>query len=247
VWGRYNRDEVMKLTRLLKQHLINPLIDALCEEEDASVRKLFMHVLSAFKSDLLPEASRRLGDERWYVVRNMIYLLRECDDPAYVDAIRPFLQSRDARISMEALKTMLHFREPEGISQVRSNLLSKDAELLDRGIKLAGSYRVREVIPDLLRLFEKREGFRVNVPVKQSILKALADIGDPQALDTLSRVYHSRPLFFRKAADALKIEIFKSLHQYPSASIKPLIESGLRSRNREIRALCENLLKSKEG
>jgi hypothetical protein len=77
LWGRHDREGAVRLVRVLKHHLINPMLDALSNEKDPSVRKFLLFMISTFGSDAIPEAVRRLNDERWYVVRNMIYLLRE--------------------------------------------------------------------------------------------------------------------------------------------------------------------------
>ncbi len=245
LWGRFGREGVARLAGALKLHLADPLLDALAEEKDPSIRKFYLSVLTGFRSETLPEAVRKLNDGRWYVVRNMIYLIRECGGVKYANEIRPFAKHADKRISIEAVKTLLHFNVPGAFAYVRVYLYSKDLELRDQVVKLAGMYKVKAAVPYLLEILEKKDLFRTEWFHKTSVVKALGDIGDPRAVDTLIRLYQSWTMLYRSSMEELKVEIFRSLSNYPQALVRPLLDQGLASKNKEIRAISERLLKHK--
>jgi len=106
-------------------------------------------------------------------------------------------------------------------------------------------YRVKEAVPYLLEILEKKGLFGTEWYYKISVVKALGDIGDPRALDTLTRLYQSKTMLYKSAMEELKIEIFKSLSNYPPAAVKSLLEQGLTSKEKEIKAISEKLLKHK--
>ncbi|MCL4474624.1 MAG: HEAT repeat domain-containing protein [Nitrospirae bacterium] len=245
LWGRLEREGVVRLAGALKRHLADSLFDALAEEKDPSIRKFLLSVLTGFRTDILPEAVRRLNDERWYVVRNMIYLIRECGGVKYVNQVKPFAKHGDKRISVEAVKTLLHFNVPGAFPYVRLYLQSRDLELRDQVVRLIGMYRVKEAVPYLLEILEKKGLFGTEWYYKISVVKALGDIGDPRALDTLTRLYQSKTMLYKSAMEELKVEIFKSLSNYPPAAVKSLLEQGLTSKEKEIKAISEKLLKHK--
>ena len=245
LWGRHGREGVVRLAGVLKRYLADPLFDTLAEETDPSIRKFLLSVLIGFRSDILPEAVRRLNDERWYVVRNMIYLVRECSGVKYVNQIKPFAKHPDKRISVEAVKTLLHFNVPGTFPYIRLYLLSTDLELRDQVVRLAGMYKVKEAVPYLVEILQKKDLFGTEWFYKNAAVKALGEIGDPRAVDILTRLYQSRTILYRSAMDGLKIEIFKSLSNYPRTSVRFLLEQGLASKNKEIRAMSEKLLKGK--
>lgn len=245
LWGRLEREGVVRLAGALKRHLADSLFDALAEEKDPSIRKFLLSVLTGFRTDILPEAVRRLNDERWYVVRNMICLIRECGGVKYVNQVKPFAKHGDKRISVEAVKTLLHFNVPGVFPYVRLYLQSRDLELRDQVVRLIGMYRVKEAVPYLLEILEKKGLFGTEWYYKISVVEALGDIGDPRALDTLARLYRSKTMLYKSAMEELKIEIFKSLSNYPPAAVKSLLEQGLTSKEKEIKAISEKLLKHK--
>ena len=242
VWGRLNREGVMRLAEALQHHLADPLLDALAEESDAVTRSFLLSMLVRFKDTVLPLAANRIHDKRWYVVRNALYLLRECGGENYVKIIRPLTKHPDRRVSMEALKTLLVFNAPGAFSSLRVQLDSREPEVKDLAVKLAGTTRVREAVPYLLHLLEKRGLVGIELERKVSIIRALGDIGDPRAVDALERLYSAKSLLFRNAIQGLRLEIFRSLRNYPPESIRPLLERGLRSENNGIRKISKEML-----
>ncbi len=243
IWGRHDRDGVMRLARVLKRYLNEPMLDALAAEPDPTVRKFLLSVLSGFRSDVIPEALRRLNDERWYVVRNMIYLLRECGGEKYVKHVKPFSKHPDKRIAMEAVKTLLHFNVPGNFSYIRVYLQSKDPELRDVAIRLAGTYKVKEAVPYLVNILEQRDMFGSEWYYKIPVVRALGEIADTRAVNTLARLCRAKSFLFRNTIEELRVEIFKSLRNYPLSLVRPLLEAGLSSKNKEIRLVCEQRLK----
>jgi hypothetical protein len=55
-------------------------------------------------------------------------------------------------------------------------------------------------------------------------------------------LYKSKGFLYRSKWNEIKLEIFKSLKSYPAYAAKPLIELGMKSRNKEIRSLSTKLL-----
>ena len=247
LWGRYDREGSVRLAGRLKYHLINPMLDALSTESDPSVRRFLLEVISTFGSDVIPEALRRLNDERWYVVRNMIYLLRECGGKKYMNKylnhIKRLARDSNKKICIEAVKTLLEFGTRDAPSYVKHYLRSKDYEVRQRAVMLSGTYKVRGAVPYLIELIKKKDPFGTESYDKISVVRALSDIGDPRAIQALIKLYNSKALFYRGILDDLRVEIFRTIQNYPADAIKPLLEIGINSGNEEIRLLSENLLK----
>lgn len=241
-FGRYNREGAVRLTRVLRLYLIGPLLDALSDEVNPTVRKFLITILSTFRSNVIPEAMIRLNDKRWYVVRNMLILIRECGGKDSLREVIPFTKNENKKVCTEALKTLLHFGDSEAPSCLKEYLKSDDMWLRDQAIILSGTYRVKDIVPDLIELLEKKDMFAFKSDCKISVIRALAQIGDPQAIEPLKKLYSSKTLLNRKALNEIKVEIFKTLNGYPADAIKPLIELGLKSKIEEIRSISKRLL-----
>jgi hypothetical protein len=66
-------------------------------------------------------------------------------------------------------------------------------------------------------------------------------------VDALERLYSGKSLLFRNAMEELRLEIFRSLRNYPPESVTPLLERGLKSDNNEIRKISEEILNREKG
>ncbi len=242
IWGRNQREAALKLARVLKLNLINPMFDALNEDERSSQRKFYLSIMSQLGKDVLQEAVRRLDDERWYVVRNMIYLIREGRGTEYIKKIRPLIRHKNKKICLEALRTIVHFGIPDAFSHIKLFLNGKDMELKEEAIKISGAYRIKEAVPYLLKILKKQDILGTDLHYKLLVVNALGKIGDPRALDTFKKLYSSRPLFYKRTLEELKLEIIRSLENYPFKQVVPILDLALVSRNEETRALAQKLL-----
>jgi len=242
LWGRVEREGGLNLAKINKRHLMGRLLDALSEETDSSVRKFLLHVLSSFGDEVFPEVIRRLNDRRWYVVRNMMYIIREAGGIKYVRYVRRFARDKNEKICFEAVKTLMHFQTSDSLSYIKFHLNGDDPELRSRIIRLTGTYRCEGAVPYLLNLLEDKDIFGSKSDDKVSLIRALGKIGDPTALHVLTKIYHSRAILFKADLDELRVEIFRSLENYPRDSVTHLLEIGLRSKNGEIRTISERLL-----
>lgn len=242
VWGRYDREGVQRLVKVQRRHLVDPLLVALADSEEAPVRKFLLQVLSSLGSDIIPSAVVRLGDSRWYVVRNMLYLIREAGSAKDADIVRRYASHENTRICLEAIRGLLQFRTLDAILYMQLHLEGSDAEMRNQVVRLAGLYRFRVIVPTLLKLLSRQRYLGGDITFKIHLVKALGEIGDPSALKTLEALVHTPSLFNRAGLELLRLEIFRSLRGYPPGSATALLKYGLQSKNEEIRVVSEGLM-----
>jgi len=243
LWGRYDRNSALALARVLKIYLISPLLDTFSEETDPNVSKFYLYLLSNMGREVAQEAVGRLNDEREFVVRSMIVLIRECGGRSYLKYIRPFVKHKDKKICIEVVKTLLQFGTRDALSCLKTYLMSEDPDLREQAVVLSGTYKVRDMVPHLIGFLQKRDILGTESYYKIPVVRALGHIGDPRAIEPLRRLYNQKGLLFSSARNELRLEIFRNLKGYPASAIKPLLELGFRSRNKEIRSIAERLSK----
>jgi len=217
-------------------------MDILIEEDNPELRKVYIHILSGLGSVAADEAAKRLDDNRSGIIRDMIYLIRKSNGKRYINDIRKFTEHGDIDVAIEALNTLLEFKSQDSMVILKRFLMSENPEIRNRAVMLAGRYKLRELIPYLLRQLERRDIIGIDSHYKKTIIHALAEIGDPSAINTLIRIFRSKTLLFRSSLEDIKVEIFKTLNRYPLDAVIPLAEMGLRSKNREIVSLSKIIL-----
>jgi hypothetical protein len=241
-WGRKNREEVIEFSKRLKEVLIAPLLDAVIEEQNTFLRSFYLSILSGFGEFVVPYAQKRLTDERWYVKRNMLHLLRETGNKTVLKHIKPYCESKDMRLSMEAMKAFLYFDSPDGNRFIKEHLQSKKIEIRDQVVNMIGTFKVARLVPDLIKLLIKKDALGGDFHIKIPIVNALGEIGDARALRYLLDICKSKSMLYKGSLDRLKVAIYKSLAKYPLQDIQPLVDEGLKSKNEEIMETCSILL-----
>jgi HEAT repeat protein len=244
LWGKHEWPSAVRLADAQRRHLLGPIFDALADEEDSSMRNFLLELIGRLKFDVLEEAVTRLEDNRWYVVRNMINVIRKMEGNRFSDRIARFMNHPNPKVAMEAVETLMYFKHPDVLTTLRKILYGDDLELRDEAIRLAGLYKVREAVPPLLSLLERPEYRSSGTSYKLLVVKSLHEIGDPRAIDSFVRVFKSDTLLNGPALDDLKTAIFEGLSNYSPDTVKPLLLLGSRSSVSAVRSISEELLKT---
>ncbi|NJD57261.1 MAG: hypothetical protein FIA94_12800 [Nitrospirae bacterium] len=240
-YGRKQREAAGNLARALRSSLIPYLLDALSDEPDISKRRFMISLLTAARGEVLVHIMKRLRDSRWYVLRNMLFLLRECHGRSHASEAREFLSHDVPLVRLEALRTLLSFQDPAAEPAVVKLLSSENFQLQKGAVLLAGAHRIREALPHLVRLLREKDIMGKRFLFKRTIIRALGRIGHGSALNPLLRICRETSMVHKEDHDRLRLDIYKTLHHYPVTAIKPFIDYGLRLNNREIVALSRKL------
>jgi hypothetical protein len=105
------------------------LLEALVESRSRAVRKVLLERLAGFGPQIQPLVEGRLRDNRWFVQRNMLALLRACSCRPDPSLATRFLQNSDERVRREAVLWCLQSQETrdraivEGLKDASSDVL----------------------------------------------------------------------------------------------------------------------------
>ncbi|HEV8630837.1 MAG TPA: HEAT repeat domain-containing protein, partial [Thermoanaerobaculia bacterium] len=232
-------DAARRLIVTLGTVAVRHLVAALSEETDRSRRHQLLGLLSSLGPAVVPSATLLLGDARWYVVRNMILLLRTVGDQTSVPQLRRCAEHPDLRVRLEAIKSLF-----ASDSEVPDELLTKAIEdpnpkMAEAAIALVGAYGITQAVPPLVALLRRLDFFGRRRVVRVRALKTLGRLADPAALPRLEPIFKER--LIRLVASEERVAAFAALASYPEDARQPLLARGLRSRDPAVRAVCERL------
>ena len=215
------------------------LLIALSEEENRSRRRRVFDLVCSLGPRIVPEVISFLGDERWYVVRNMILVLRTVNDRTSLPAIRTAAQHPDLRVRLEAIKTLLAFDTSVPRKLLEEAINDRDPKMAETAIALVGNYGIKEAVDPLLQILARRDFLGRKRPLRILAIKALGELAEPGALPQMDHLFSTSFLPWpnrneRKAA-------FESLAAYPQDARAPFVARGLRSRDPQIRNICRKL------
>jgi hypothetical protein len=186
------------------------------------------------------EALERLDDPRPDYVRRMIRIIRRMGDGQIVEQVRALLEHADFDARMEALATLLKFRNKWGLIRLREILGNPLAPEFQKAIQLAGHYKVVEALPLLIAYAERGGGDRER---QEAALRALGNIGDPRVVPLLDKLARRR--VFKKESRHIKRVVFETLDGYPAKEINDLLHFGLKQKDAAISSSCEQVLRKR--
>lgn len=224
VWGRPKYDQVTQLIRVIGTPFINPLIDQLATEENMSMRRFLMERVLAFGDAARAALLARLSDQRWYVLRNIITMLRTLAPGQESDRLRPLLKHPNQKVHQEVIKSLLLAGDPIAHRQLLRDLESNNREIKLAAIFLAdktSSLDMARKLADMLSI----GGYSADeYEIKSACVKALAEIGKTEVIPEMGKVLKARSLLAFRTLNRLKADIVRSLERYPATAVLPVLE-----------------------
>lgn len=237
-WARTKGREAAGLLLALGPDCVPGLLDMFSRDETPGGRKILFDLLCNFGQPAITEAQRRLRDRRPYYVRNLLMLIRWGGNASSIPPVKPLLDHADEKVRLEALGVLLRFRDAGAVRLLREALHAKDPDASAQAVFLAGQYRVKDVVPDVLGLIKKVILFETDYRVNEEVIKALGEIGDPRAVPDLERLAKASWTLYPDALTKMKLTLFESLGRFPRDSLSGLLAIGEKSNDDRIRRAC---------
>ncbi|HET8733244.1 MAG TPA: HEAT repeat domain-containing protein [Anaeromyxobacteraceae bacterium] len=228
--------QAASLVQRLDPSAIRYLLDVLARTENRRARFRLLDVLARLGPAVARDAEALLGDPRWYVVRNMLLLLRRVGDNRSVPAVRRCVDHPDLRVRLEAIHNLFAFDRVAPSAHLRKALHDPDPRQAEAAMELVGKYGIAEAVGPIVEYLSAWDPLGKRRPVRLKAIRALAAIGDPGALAGLGR-FRKRYDPFGPAVEERR-ELYRTLPAYPEDATRVWIVSGVRSRDPEIRRLA---------
>jgi len=232
-WGKLRYGDISHLINMIGEPFIEVLLDRLAVEESLSLRRFLTERLQEFGPLARNALIARLSDKRWFVLRNVIILLRQLDDSTILEHVRPLLRNEHQRVRQEALRTCLHFNDPSAERQILRDMDSPAKETQIAAINLIDKNSSIAILNKLLAIIGKPGFSSIECELKSAAVNALAEIGKPEALPVLTKLLASKSLLHPRLLTKLKVDVVRSMCLYPAAAVRPVL-TGLAPGNKEV-------------
>lgn len=230
-WGKEKHFLIAEIIRHIGSSFAEPLLDHLAEEGNRMLRQFYMDLLLEMGEAARDPAIRRLQDSRWYVVRNLVIILRNLNDASALSSIRCIVDYPHPKVRQEVLQTLLKLNDPMADRLLLEELNSSDSGRIVKAIMMAGKSRNRDIFLKLVGFLKRRWLANSSFEIKKASIHALAEMGNSAALPVLRALLISHSVFFPGKSRLLKLEIIASLAKYPAAEASGLLRDMVKSRS----------------
>lgn len=183
-----------RLLTVLGENTVSPLLEVLAEEKDMSNRKALVDMVSAIADRFIPELGERVGDSRWYFVRNVVGILGGTHDPKVLPYLARTLRHPDARVRRETLRAITGVKDALAGEMLIAALSDEDAGIVQLSARYLGSHRLRGAVPALTEVARGDGRGNRDAETRIDAIEALGRIGGPDAVPALEQIAKQRTI-----------------------------------------------------
>ncbi len=190
--------EVRACLEVLREWLVSPLMHVLTMEPRAGVRAMVCDLIVSVGRDRVDDIASHATHERWYLARNAANILGRLGGPQAVAHLARLAGHPEYRVRREVLDALLRIGTPEAEVHLAMYLDDPDEQLRMRVLETLSEAGVRQVLPKLLGLLDRRDLWNRHFEIRQQVIATLARTRVHEALPSLRRIARRRFLFDRR-------------------------------------------------
>ncbi|MDQ3389124.1 MAG: HEAT repeat domain-containing protein [Gemmatimonadota bacterium] len=176
------RSELQSVLLHIGADVVTPLVRALTDSSDLSARRAYRDALVVLDQVGIPLLEDMIGDERWFVVRNMVNILGEIRSADSVEHFARTIRHTDARVRRETVLALNKLGGEESVPLLVKGLADPDPGIRGAAALGLGLSRVAAAVSPLLTRLAQEE----DAEADGEILRALGRLGDPRAVPALA-------------------------------------------------------------
>jgi hypothetical protein len=237
-------EDVNAYLSLLQKNSIKPLLKLLGELKNSKTRRVFCDALSEIGRNAIEVFTPFTDDRRWYLVRNIIYILGRIGKEQSLPYVQRALNHEDFRVKREAIQALGLIGGQKAIGLLVRALTDSDVRVrclaainLGKGGKKGGLIPLLEVVQT--KDFYKRESVEI-----KAFFNAIGMIGSNEAIPVLQQLLERKSWLGRGKTDEIRMEAANAMAMVGTPEAKAILEEGENSKDEFIRDACTQALRS---
>lgn len=183
---------------LLDRSAISPLISLLGRLKTIHGRKRVIAILVDLGRKDIQTLAKGLYDSRWYVVRNILYILRQIGDKRAVEYLIDIVRHPDSRVRREAIKAIGELKNPLALQLLKDCLNDHDPSIRKISVKVLSNYGSETAKRIILAKMNEKDFHNREFDEKKEFFVALSKWNDDEIREFLLRILKKKS-FFKKA------------------------------------------------
>lgn len=193
-----DEEMLLEYKELLDKTAIGPLISVLGRLKSIHGRKKVIMLLVDLGKKDIQTLAKGLYDSRWYVVRNILYILRQIGDKKAVEYLIDTVRHPDSRVRREAIKAIGELKNPLALQLLKDCLNDYDSNIRKTAVRALGNFGSETAKRIIIEKMVDRDFLSRDFDEKKEFYEALSKWNDDEIRDFLLRILKKR-VFFKKA------------------------------------------------
>ncbi len=198
--GEMADDEVFdEYVGRLDKTAIPAFISILGELKTIEARKKIINALVFLGGKDIQALAKGITDPRWYVVRNIIYIMRRIGDRSVIEFLGKAARHQDVRVRMEVLRALGELEAPGVLPALREALDDPEASIRMMAVRALGKMRSDAAKKVIFSRVNAKGFIDIDFNEKKEYFEALANWQGAEVEEFLLRVLKTGSFsFFKK-------------------------------------------------
>ncbi len=163
------------------------LVDSLGREEEMSLRKYLVDVLSELSRDYVQVLGTYIDDPRWYLVRNIVVVMTRLRTLDALPFLRLTIIHPNEKVRAETIRCLGLLGSEEAANMLINNLQGLDETTRILCIRWLGRIEDQRAVGRLINMLEGTETGAESLQIKREIIRSLGEIKSPEAYGVLKK------------------------------------------------------------
>jgi hypothetical protein len=197
-------DDVAAYLRLIPEEGLGEFAALLADEPDRRTRVRMCEVLARVGPPVIPVLVARLGDERWFVVRNVLYILGKVRQASALPSVLAAVDHPHPRVRVEAIRAASLIGGVGSTARLSRCAHDPDPAVRRAVIAVLSAPGNDDAIAPLRDILRAPATEADAVDVKLEAIRALAAIGTPLAHETLAAIATQSVRFWQRSGHQVR-------------------------------------------
>jgi len=231
-------EEVSAYLLLLKPNAVPELMKVLGDLTNSKGRRMLCDVICELGRTRTDFIVQFMDDPRWYLVRNLVYILGRIGQEASMPYIQKSYNHSEPRVRREAVQAAGLISGPRA-----THLLTKALKDQDFRIRSMASINLARVgkkasLPALVEAIQAKDFSKRDPSEVKAFFDAVGSIGSNEAIRPLQQILEHKSWFGGGVKDEVRLGAACSLALIGTSEAKAILQSGTESREESIRQAC---------
>jgi HEAT repeat protein len=231
-------EEVNRYLTLLRPNSIRPLIEVLGELSNSKARRVLCDVICELGKNSIEVISSFINDHRWYLVRNIIYILARVGKEQALPYIQKGCNHRESRVRREAIQALGLIGGSKAFGLLVKAINDADVRIRSMAALNLAKVGKKASLPHLLevvqsKMFPKKEKGEI-----KAFFDAIGMSGSDEAVRPLQKLLEQRGWFDWSKKVEIRTGAANALALIGTPEAKSILKSGMNSKNHHIQQAC---------
>ena len=244
-WSSGRTEDLLKFLKMLNSNAVVSLVDLLGRLTQMRIRRLVCEALIHLGKDNIGPMIQRMDDPRWFMVRNMVYILGKIGNERATDKFPKILKHRDMRVRKELVVALEGWKNSNRAREILKRMLDDpESAIRIQAIRSLAKQGYEGALAPLEKMIDGPNFLAKDLYEKKEIFEALGRLGGNKVVSRMQKLIRKGGAsWFKKAAsEEMGVCAVMALRRVATREAEAAIRAGNESSSKVIREACQRAL-----